>query len=274
VSCCKSLGDACERFMYDRFQEKVEMPTEKAIDTLLRLDIVREMPISGRVESDKVKWATNCKNSVHSSLRWFMLELSNQVHYLHATNLWTAPEASTPAAAVASTVEDCWGGVREPEVVPEHVAAAAARAARSCRGWWMFSHTAYCSSRRMTPARVPGSVPGASLSRGCKVFHDHEPSAGGFLAETIVSTVGAQVVEQGGGGCADDADDDGYAVRAEAAAAAAATAGAAETATEADAGRGRLASGALGMAESAVSAGTRGASPWRQADPHGSRQGE
>ncbi|MQM01514.1 hypothetical protein Taro_034274, partial [Colocasia esculenta] len=49
VSCSKSLGDACERFMYDRFQEKVEMPTEKAIDTLLRLDIVREIPVSGRV---------------------------------------------------------------------------------------------------------------------------------------------------------------------------------------------------------------------------------
>uniref|UniRef100_A0A1D1Z6I3 GTPase Era n=2 Tax=Anthurium amnicola TaxID=1678845 RepID=A0A1D1Z6I3_9ARAE len=46
VSCRKSLGDACEKFIYDRFQEKVEMPIKNAIDTLLRLEIVREVPVN------------------------------------------------------------------------------------------------------------------------------------------------------------------------------------------------------------------------------------
>lgn len=50
VSCRKGLGDECERFMYDVFKEKVEMPIDKAMDTLLRLGLVTETAIDGRIE--------------------------------------------------------------------------------------------------------------------------------------------------------------------------------------------------------------------------------
>ncbi|KAK1320800.1 hypothetical protein QJS10_CPA03g01934 [Acorus calamus] len=43
VSCRKSIGTACERFMYEKFNEKVEMPIDKAVDTLLRLNLVKEV---------------------------------------------------------------------------------------------------------------------------------------------------------------------------------------------------------------------------------------
>ncbi|CAA7392024.1 unnamed protein product [Spirodela intermedia] len=49
VSCRKSLADACEIFLYDKFHEKVEMPIENAINTLLRLDIVKETQTNGSV---------------------------------------------------------------------------------------------------------------------------------------------------------------------------------------------------------------------------------
>ncbi|KAH6815907.1 DUF3754 family protein [Perilla frutescens var. frutescens] len=40
VKSTKGIGHECEAFMYNVFQEKVEMPVEKAIDTLLRLGLV------------------------------------------------------------------------------------------------------------------------------------------------------------------------------------------------------------------------------------------
>lgn len=45
VSCRKSMRDACERFMYDKFKEKIEMPIDKAVNTLLRLELVTEFPL-------------------------------------------------------------------------------------------------------------------------------------------------------------------------------------------------------------------------------------
>ncbi|XP_035539265.1 uncharacterized protein LOC109021288 isoform X2 [Juglans regia] len=45
--CCRSVGDKCERFMYDAFKVKVEMPIDKAIDTLMRLGLVTETSIDG-----------------------------------------------------------------------------------------------------------------------------------------------------------------------------------------------------------------------------------
>ncbi|KAF3430935.1 hypothetical protein FNV43_RR25665 [Rhamnella rubrinervis] len=48
VTCHRSVGDKCERFMHEVFKVKVEMPVEKAINTLLRLGLVTEAPIDGR----------------------------------------------------------------------------------------------------------------------------------------------------------------------------------------------------------------------------------
>nr|XP_023917388.1 uncharacterized protein LOC112028927 isoform X2 [Quercus suber] len=47
VTCRRRVGDKCERFMYDAFKIKVEMPIDKAINTLLRLGLVTETPIDG-----------------------------------------------------------------------------------------------------------------------------------------------------------------------------------------------------------------------------------
>ncbi|XP_062008912.1 uncharacterized protein LOC133725605 isoform X2 [Rosa rugosa] len=44
-----SVGDTCERFMYDVFKLKVEMPVDKAIATLLRLGLAAETSIDGRI---------------------------------------------------------------------------------------------------------------------------------------------------------------------------------------------------------------------------------
>ncbi|XP_059457263.1 uncharacterized protein LOC132187106 [Corylus avellana] len=42
VTCRGSVGDKCERFMYDAFKVEVEMPIDKAINTLVRLGLVTE----------------------------------------------------------------------------------------------------------------------------------------------------------------------------------------------------------------------------------------
>ncbi|PIA35021.1 hypothetical protein AQUCO_03700339v1 [Aquilegia coerulea] len=42
VTCRKLVGDTCEKFIYNSFNEKVEMPVDKAINTLLRLGLVTE----------------------------------------------------------------------------------------------------------------------------------------------------------------------------------------------------------------------------------------
>ncbi|KAK1258438.1 hypothetical protein QJS04_geneDACA006642 [Acorus gramineus] len=69
VSCRKSIGTACERFMYEKFNEKVEMPIDKAVDTLLRLNLVKEvlleenfvlqvLPCSKACEVLRQRWAS------------------------------------------------------------------------------------------------------------------------------------------------------------------------------------------------------------------------
>lgn len=47
VSCRTSIGDECEKFMYQVFKKKVKMPTDKAISTLVRLGIVTETLVDG-----------------------------------------------------------------------------------------------------------------------------------------------------------------------------------------------------------------------------------
>ncbi|OUZ99072.1 Protein of unknown function DUF3754 [Macleaya cordata] len=49
MTCHKSIGDACERFLYDKLKEKVEMPVDNAMDTLLRLGLVTEASINGNI---------------------------------------------------------------------------------------------------------------------------------------------------------------------------------------------------------------------------------
>ncbi|KAL2316515.1 hypothetical protein Fmac_030391 [Flemingia macrophylla] len=44
----RSVGEKCERFMYEVFKAKVEMPIDKALDTLLRLGLATETFIDGR----------------------------------------------------------------------------------------------------------------------------------------------------------------------------------------------------------------------------------
>ncbi|KAI4355916.1 hypothetical protein L6164_004641 [Bauhinia variegata] len=64
ATCRQSVGDKCERFMYEAFKVKVEMPIDKAINTLLRLDLVTEtctdglqaVPCSNAYEALKERW--------------------------------------------------------------------------------------------------------------------------------------------------------------------------------------------------------------------------
>ncbi|KAI3506407.1 hypothetical protein L1887_28765 [Cichorium endivia] len=44
-----SARDQCERFMYDVFRKKVEMPIDKAVNTLMRLELLIEKEVGGRV---------------------------------------------------------------------------------------------------------------------------------------------------------------------------------------------------------------------------------
>ncbi|WCJ22563.1 hypothetical protein M5689_004647 [Euphorbia peplus] len=54
VTCHRSLGDECERFMYDTFKVKVEMPIDKAVNTLVRLGLVTETPVDGRIRLEAI----------------------------------------------------------------------------------------------------------------------------------------------------------------------------------------------------------------------------
>ncbi|KAM0840985.1 hypothetical protein ACQ4PT_059304 [Festuca glaucescens] len=47
VSSRTSIRDRCEQFMYDKFNAKIEMPIDKAMDTLLRLGLVIELASNG-----------------------------------------------------------------------------------------------------------------------------------------------------------------------------------------------------------------------------------
>ncbi|XP_021690736.2 uncharacterized protein LOC110672303 isoform X2 [Hevea brasiliensis] len=67
VNCHKSVGDECERFMYDVLKVKVQMPVDKAVSTLIRLGLVIETSIDGEIRLQAVP----CKKA-HEALkeRW------------------------------------------------------------------------------------------------------------------------------------------------------------------------------------------------------------
>ncbi|KAK1394478.1 3-methyl-2-oxobutanoate hydroxymethyltransferase [Heracleum sosnowskyi] len=54
VTCIEGVKDRCERFMYNVFKEKVDMPIRKAINTLARLGLVKEKSINGQTEVQAV----------------------------------------------------------------------------------------------------------------------------------------------------------------------------------------------------------------------------
>ncbi|XP_063949374.1 uncharacterized protein LOC108205289 isoform X2 [Daucus carota subsp. sativus] len=54
VTCIEVAKDRCERFMYNMFKEKVDMPIHKAINTLARLGLVKETCIDGQTEVEAV----------------------------------------------------------------------------------------------------------------------------------------------------------------------------------------------------------------------------
>ncbi|KAF8775842.1 hypothetical protein HU200_004235 [Digitaria exilis] len=47
VSSRASIRDTCEQFMYEKFKAKIEMPIDKAMETLVRLGLVIELPSNG-----------------------------------------------------------------------------------------------------------------------------------------------------------------------------------------------------------------------------------
>ncbi|XP_052205203.1 uncharacterized protein LOC127810025 [Diospyros lotus] len=49
VTCPKNVKDKCERFMYNTFKEQVEMPVDKAMQTLLRLGLVTERVVDQKL---------------------------------------------------------------------------------------------------------------------------------------------------------------------------------------------------------------------------------
>ncbi|XP_015070580.1 uncharacterized protein LOC107014959 isoform X1 [Solanum pennellii] len=53
-SCARNIGARCEKFIYDLLEEKVEMPVDKAISTLVRLGIVRQDCLNGHTELQAV----------------------------------------------------------------------------------------------------------------------------------------------------------------------------------------------------------------------------
>ncbi|KAK6260446.1 hypothetical protein SCA6_014920 [Theobroma cacao] len=54
AACHQKVGEKCERFMYDVFKRKVEMPVDKALNTLVRLGLVTETTVDGRLKLDTV----------------------------------------------------------------------------------------------------------------------------------------------------------------------------------------------------------------------------
>ncbi|KAG1359298.1 hypothetical protein COCNU_08G007440 [Cocos nucifera] len=61
VSCPKRMKDACERFMYDKFKEKIEMPIDKAVNTLLRLELVTEFPLERSLQLEALPCSEACE---------------------------------------------------------------------------------------------------------------------------------------------------------------------------------------------------------------------
>ncbi|GAB4852069.1 hypothetical protein Ancab_016260 [Ancistrocladus abbreviatus] len=58
ITCQSTLGEECERFLYDVFEEKVEMPVNKAVDTLKKFGLVTEETINGKSSLQVVPCST------------------------------------------------------------------------------------------------------------------------------------------------------------------------------------------------------------------------
>ncbi|KAL9162692.1 hypothetical protein ABFS82_07G109700 [Erythranthe guttata] len=60
VRSTRAIREQCEAFLYDRFQEKVEMPVDKAIHTLMRLGLLTEKKVSLVDDGDILVQAVPC----------------------------------------------------------------------------------------------------------------------------------------------------------------------------------------------------------------------
>ncbi|KAL5570657.1 hypothetical protein UlMin_027232 [Ulmus minor] len=62
ITCCRDVADKCERFIYDAFRVKVQMPIDKAISTLLRLGLATETHIHGRTRLQAIPYPEAYEN--------------------------------------------------------------------------------------------------------------------------------------------------------------------------------------------------------------------
>ncbi|KAM0934703.1 hypothetical protein DsansV1_C31g0219051 [Dioscorea sansibarensis] len=62
VSCAKGVKDECEKFLYAKFKEKIEMPIDKALDTVLRLGLVMEFSEQGKIKLKALPCSTAYNN--------------------------------------------------------------------------------------------------------------------------------------------------------------------------------------------------------------------
>ncbi|KAF6147936.1 hypothetical protein GIB67_038079 [Kingdonia uniflora] len=60
-TCRRSIGAICERFMYEKLKIKVEMPIDKAMDTLVRLGLVEEVFVDGNTQLKALPCSKACE---------------------------------------------------------------------------------------------------------------------------------------------------------------------------------------------------------------------
>lgn len=56
----KSIGAECEMFLYDKFNEQIDMPVDKAMDTLMRLGLVSEFPLEANFTAEAISCSQAC----------------------------------------------------------------------------------------------------------------------------------------------------------------------------------------------------------------------
>ncbi|CAL1398812.1 unnamed protein product [Linum trigynum] len=80
ATCIRSVGEECERFVYNAFAVKVEMPVEKAVKTLLRLGLIAESPGSQPDGTSNKVEAVPCREAYEAlKQRWNELLASHDI---------------------------------------------------------------------------------------------------------------------------------------------------------------------------------------------------
>ncbi|ONK80485.1 uncharacterized protein A4U43_C01F18250 [Asparagus officinalis] len=112
VSCRNTIGDACERFIYDKFNKKIEMPIDKAISTLLRLDLVSEFPVE---ESTELKVVPCSRAHVTLKQRWD--KLLSQETFFHI-DIFEKDPLTKPLGSEKRKLESAKIRDKHPERLP------------------------------------------------------------------------------------------------------------------------------------------------------------